>query len=221
MKINLGWSTVNNMLPRETQFNPHTAECIRARTHTHTQIHIPLSCLSIVRGKHYWPISELNVSTCHAAGNPLSPPPPAFIVLSCYHAVFFFIHVAPLQEKRQSQETVMRTPPVKWSWSRPTWWLGNKLSYLKRLTCITNIIPGTICGLIEKYHLFFVVSFTGRRIFKQVHIMILIRTLFQYCYWQMYEKKITHKWIALMHYIKSLTHANNFIWFCVEFQFAN
>lgn len=127
--------------------------------HTHTQIHIPLSCLSIVRGKHYWPISELNVSTCHAAGNPLSPPPPAFIVLSCYHAVFFFIHVAPLQEKRQSQETVVRTLPVKWSWSRPTWWLGNELSYLKRLTCITNIIPGTICGLIEKYHLFFLFFF--------------------------------------------------------------
>lgn len=59
------------------------------QTHAHTQIHIPLSCLSIVRGKHYWPISDLNVPTFHPPGNPLSPPAPAFIMLSCYRVVFY------------------------------------------------------------------------------------------------------------------------------------
>lgn len=87
LKINLGWSTVNNMLPRGTQFNPHTSEYIKA--HTCTQIHIPLNSLSIARVKYYWPISELNVPTFHPPGNPLSPRLPAFIVMSCYHVVFY------------------------------------------------------------------------------------------------------------------------------------
>lgn len=115
LKINLGWSTVNNMFPRGMQFNPHSSQCIKAQTRT--QIHIPLNCLSIVRGKYYWPISELNVPTFHPPGNPLSPPPPAFIVLSCYHIVMLsFIHVAPLDRifSGTGESDENRCGPIGW-----------------------------------------------------------------------------------------------------------
>lgn len=52
-------------LPGDPQFNPNSAQCNSVYTNTPT--HIPLCCLSIARGKDYWPISEFNV--------PTSPPP--------------------------------------------------------------------------------------------------------------------------------------------------